>query len=176
MSMSPLLTCLLFVTGHALRIASTGAQGWSLSFWQMFYTQQHYRFFKNGPCDLWCSYHLLSHRCCKVSGSGPELFYLPWLLGGLLLDLNHLVGFYHNNTRGGTKCMMICLDLPRISGLHAKWCSLSLHCSNITQLSIFLNFCTEQHLLSMDIHSTSYLVTWVFDYYYSSIIPSLWDL
>ena len=43
-------------------------------------------------------------------------------------------------------------------------------------LSLFLNFYFWTMLPSMGIHNTSDVVRGVFDYYYSSILPSLWGL
>ena len=43
---APIFACLLFVKCHAWKIAATCAHGWSLSFWQMFYTQENYRFLR----------------------------------------------------------------------------------------------------------------------------------
>ena len=47
-------------------------------------------------------------------------------------------------------------------GLHTEWCFLPLHCSNTAEL---VSTC-----------KTSDAVRWVFDYYCSSIIPTLWGL
>ena len=99
----------------------------------MFYTQWHYGLPRDGPCNIWCPHNLFPHGYCKVGGSASELICWPWLSGGLSFDQNHLVGSYHNNTNRGTKCVEICLDLPRGGGLQLNGALLS-YCSNTAQL------------------------------------------
>ena len=41
----------------------------------------------------------------RLVALGLEVFQLPLLFGGLLLDPNYLVGSYQNNMSRGTKCI-----------------------------------------------------------------------
>ena len=78
MSMSPFFVWMLLATGHALKLAL--CMYIVYPFGRCSYTWWYYRHFKNDLHDQWCSHNLFLHGCCKVRGSGPELFHLTLII------------------------------------------------------------------------------------------------